>query len=117
MNIFRFPRTAEAVRSHIRGRVPQSLRFGAAAAIFTLAFGLSLPAMARAPVATANAEIARCIRSAAHGKPRSEEHTSELQSLMRISYAVFCLEQNKLPREHLYFLQNVTEHDYTSNHN
>src|SRR3546814_7859174 len=25
---------------------------------------------------------------------RSEEHTSELQSLMRISYAVFCLEQN-----------------------
>src|SRR3546814_4532491 len=26
---------------------------------------------------------------------RSEEHTSELQSLMRISYAVFCLEKNK----------------------
>src|SRR3546814_3943598 len=28
---------------------------------------------------------------------RSEEHTSELQSLMRISYAVFCLKQNKSP--------------------
>src|SRR3546814_2679492 len=27
------------------------------------------------------------------GKPRSEEHTSELQSLMRISYAVFCLKK------------------------
>src|SRR3546814_7418761 len=27
------------------------------------------------------------------GAPRSEEHTSELQSLMRISYAVFCLKQ------------------------
>src|SRR3546814_5410133 len=26
---------------------------------------------------------------------RSEEHTSELQSLMRISYAVFCLHKNK----------------------
>src|SRR3546814_9952663 len=26
---------------------------------------------------------------------RSEEHTSELQSLMRISYAVYCLKQNK----------------------
>src|SRR3546814_973784 len=26
---------------------------------------------------------------------RSEEHTSELQSLMRISYAVFCLEKNR----------------------
>src|SRR3546814_10530872 len=27
---------------------------------------------------------------------RSEEHTSELQSLLRISYAVFCLKKNKL---------------------
>src|SRR3546814_2793307 len=27
-------------------------------------------------------------------RPRSEEHTSELQSLMRISYAVFCLKKN-----------------------
>src|SRR3546814_5769327 len=29
------------------------------------------------------------------GKNRSEEHTSELQSLMRISYAVFCLKKKK----------------------
>src|SRR3546814_9874204 len=29
---------------------------------------------------------------------RSEEHTSELQSLMRRSYAVFCLKKKKLPR-------------------
>src|SRR3546814_4712390 len=29
----------------------------------------------------------------AHGETRSEEHTSELQSLMRISYAVFCLKK------------------------
>src|SRR3546814_1693051 len=29
------------------------------------------------------------------GPPRSEEHTSELQSLMRISYAVFCLKKKK----------------------
>src|SRR3546814_8420717 len=28
-------------------------------------------------------------------RPRSEEHTSELQSLMRISYAVFCLQKKK----------------------
>src|SRR3546814_1938647 len=28
-----------------------------------------------------------------HTKDRSEEHTSELQSLMRISYAVFCLKK------------------------
>src|SRR3546814_3290870 len=33
---------------------------------------------------------------------RSEEHTSELQSLMRISYAVFCLKKkkNKMEQEH-----------------
>src|SRR3546814_3020479 len=30
------------------------------------------------------------------GDGRSEEHTSELQSLMRISYAVFCLKKKKL---------------------
>src|SRR3546814_4855347 len=30
------------------------------------------------------------------GRPTSEEHTSELQSLMRISYAVFCLKQKTI---------------------
>src|SRR3546814_8865955 len=30
---------------------------------------------------------------------RSEEHTSELQSLMRISYAVFCLKKKKTPKK------------------
>src|SRR3546814_10441479 len=32
--------------------------------------------------------------------PRSEEHKSELQSLMRISYAVFCLKKQKHKTEH-----------------
>src|SRR3546814_8503613 len=31
---------------------------------------------------------------------RSEEHTSELQSLMRISYAVFCLKKKKNTKQH-----------------
>src|SRR3546814_3832386 len=31
---------------------------------------------------------------------RSEEHTSELQSLMRISYAVFCLKKTKTKHSH-----------------
>src|SRR3546814_3361301 len=34
-------------------------------------------------------------RSAGRPRRRSEEHTSELQSLMRISYAVFCLKKKK----------------------
>src|SRR3546814_3855952 len=33
-------------------------------------------------------------------RTRSEEHTSELQSLMRISYAVFCLKKKKHTTEH-----------------
>src|SRR3546814_2936085 len=43
----------------------------------------------------------RCCRNGAWPGPimRSEEHTSELQSLMRISYAVFCLKK-KNKHEH-----------------
>src|SRR3546814_1452294 len=35
------------------------------------------------------------VRTPALRRDRSEEHTSELQSLMRISYAVFCLKKKK----------------------
>src|SRR3546814_3524884 len=35
-------------------------------------------------------------------RQRSEEHTSELQSLMRISYAVFCLQKKNITYIHLY---------------
>src|SRR3546814_7080173 len=45
--------------------------------------------------------VARQVR---HDLGRSEEHTSELQSLMRISYAVFCLKTKKkttLPRNNI----------------
>src|SRR3546814_2173136 len=37
--------------------------------------------------------------AARYTNPRSEEHTSELQSLMRISYAVFCLKKTNVPNE------------------
>src|SRR3546814_9183992 len=39
---------------------------------------------------------------------RSEEHTSELQSLMRISYAVFCLKKKKEYKK----IQNTTNQHY-----
>src|SRR3546814_2630427 len=48
--------------------------------------------------------IILCLGSLAHGAvlttlgARSEEHTSELQSLMRISYAVFCLKKTNTKR-------------------
>src|SRR3546814_9948695 len=43
---------------------------------------------------------------------RSEEHTSELQSLMRISYAVFCLQQKINTASHHHTTQGPT---YTEN--
>src|SRR3546814_8363475 len=39
-------------------------------------------------------------RDRRHGRCRSEEHTSELQSLMRISYAVFCLKKTTVRTKH-----------------
>src|SRR3546814_10732705 len=41
-------------------------------------------------------------------KGRSEEHTSELQSLMRISYAVFCLKQKKTTHNNM--TPHITPH-------
>src|SRR3546814_6511548 len=38
---------------------------------------------------------------------RSEEHTSELQSLMRISYAVFCLKKKKKTKKKLNYTQEL----------
>src|SRR3546814_5959226 len=40
---------------------------------------------------------------------RSEEHTSELQSLMRISYAVFCLKKKKITPQKI-TLQSIINH-------
>src|SRR3546814_3833035 len=42
--------------------------------------------------------------SSTESRLRSEEHTSELQSLMRISYAVFCLKK-KTPNYHPFFIK------------
>src|SRR3546814_1092313 len=44
---------------------------------------------------------------------RSEEHTSELQSLMRISYAVFCLKKKKTNLNTTTTLEHVTRHRIT----
>src|SRR3546814_6648698 len=50
---------------------------------------------------TSDAAIQHVHRWLGGGPPRSEEHTSELQSLMRISYAVFCLQKKKKPKQEL----------------
>src|SRR6058998_4428267 len=47
------------------------------------------------PISRAAWRFRRRGRCAAHECARSEEHTSELQSLITISYAVFCLKKKK----------------------
>src|SRR3546814_3766337 len=47
-----------------------------------------------------SATLAAYLRQLHNDIKRSEEHTSELQSLMRISYAAFCLKKKK-PRHHI----------------
>src|SRR3546814_7862324 len=53
------------------------------------------------PLLDANGPPAQIVVCARRGcrSARSEEHTSELQSLMRISYAVFCLKKKKLSKK------------------
>src|SRR3546814_1788234 len=47
---------------------------------------------------------------------RSEEHTSELQSLMRISYAVFCLKKKKKHKKHDNTDRNKQMHEHDNTH-
>src|SRR3546814_61454 len=54
----------------------------------TAEFKITVTEVAEAVLPEVNAEFAKSL-----GQARSEEHTVELQSLMRISYAVFCLTQ------------------------
>src|SRR3546814_5546772 len=46
-----------------------------------------------------------------HFRIRSEEHTSELQSLMRISYAVFCLKKKKITLTKQRYNYQLSEHE------
>src|SRR3546814_4141422 len=61
----------------------------------------------RAPASGDGFELVKIAHRRSHASipHRSEEHTSELQSLMRISYAVFCLQKKK----------EITKHQHTIN--
>src|SRR3546814_1920953 len=71
---------------------PRSALWLGAVALTLALVGADVP-RTRAPAAALAATAVRVEPIEARG--RSEEHTSELQSLMRISYAVFCLKKKK----------------------
>src|SRR3546814_1266203 len=89
---------------HIAEHVEASMNLGRITGMDGLYFGVSraLPLIAALERSAICLTIAAAMRSA-----RSEEHTSELQSLMRISYAVFCLKKKK----------TYTAYTQTDNHN
>src|SRR3546814_4034459 len=90
----RSPRSAWVISPVRKRKVRMSLTIG----------GLAMPAP---PIADDHQNVARRLgdherqqRGVGDLPARSEEHTSELQSLMRTSYAVFCLKKkNKLYRD------------------
>src|SRR3546814_6562580 len=103
-------------RMRVTLRASESVRIPASTALAPI----STPAVSRAVrqegrgTCSRDADVAR-VRSCGFGsassttKSRSEEHTSELQSLMRISYAVFCLKKHKISN-HLPLINNYNNH-------
>src|SRR3546814_9241650 len=108
-----FPYTT-LFRSHLRealGELRLGGRFGLAdaAVLVDVEFHHAVAAMAAVVRAVAMPQlVAR--------QPRSEEHTSELQSLMRISYAVFCLKKkNKSQKQQCQYYILMSVHSMYSN--
>src|SRR3546814_10682185 len=102
--------TPPSAGDHCRLTAPRALRLHGAVATRggrvsrrTLARWILRPVRARARGAAGQwfkIETNSTLRTVPAGATwRSEEHTSELQSLMRISYAVFCLKKKTEPRE------------------
>src|SRR3546814_7975255 len=94
--LFVYPRRSLAIPNAIILRGTLSLIFQLPCGTRTRRFS---SALVRGPVGAGFPPVRssdRLIRSAQgpHQQARSEEHTSELQSLMRIPYAVFCLKTN-----------------------
>src|SRR3546814_7563395 len=65
---------------------------------------LPTPGQNRAPVPTTSPPFST---RASPMQTRSEEHTSELQSLMRISYAVFCLKKKNIKKKQRDICQKI----------
>src|SRR3546814_5506061 len=72
------------------------------------------PDRGAASIFPAAARANRGIFYAAAGHLRSEEHTSELQSLMRISYAVFCLKKKNTEKNRQQYDHGASTHIETA---
>src|SRR3546814_2539280 len=111
------PTTAEADTRRVVGEILDSIRDGGEAQVRRYAAELDrwqgeivvspdaiaaaaakVPARLKEDIAFAYARVRDFAQRQRDSVTRSEEHTSELQSLMRISYAVFCLKKKTTQR-------------------
>src|SRR3546814_6956238 len=67
---------------------------------------------------TSGIAASHCVSASrpSHASERSEEHTSELQSLMRSSYAVFCLKKKKKQSKHTHKQQTKVKIEISISH-
>src|SRR3546814_470193 len=78
------------------------VQYGAMGLAFAWAFGI--PLLTLATIRVAGSAMGLSFADIKQAVLRSEEHTSELQSLMRISYAVFCLKKkNTIRTRNIYY--------------
>src|SRR3546814_1244866 len=83
----------EAALAHITSRNDLSIVVGYAGTGKSAMLGVARDEWERAGYTVRGAALSGIAAEGLEGGSRSEEHTSELQSLMRISYAVFCLKK------------------------
>src|SRR3546814_2075674 len=76
-------------------------------ALEKIAFAVAVEANRVTPLTVTSVMCLILLGMAPRGAMRSEEHTSELQSLMRISYAVFCLKKKISLTFHINFLVHI----------
>src|SRR3546814_5380247 len=102
---------------------PYTTLFRSLLALMKLKVWLPNRCMLRKPVGMPRSLMTMVIWCRASGRPvqnsqlfcpRSEEHTSELQSLMRISYAVFCLKKKTHDKNSEHEHETSRRLDYTS---
>src|SRR3546814_6081651 len=99
---------------------PHGDQWSVAPAGFRCAGLAAMPSSGRSPLTTSHARTGASGSSVVPATMRSEEHTSELQSLMRISYAVFCLKKKSYLCNHYlsnFLSTNIFTHyiiDYTT---
>src|SRR3546814_5178951 len=63
---------------------------------------VAVPSQTRSSAIASHESLKNSTRTCSSRSDRSEEHTSELQSLMRISYAVFCLKKKNQTKQSTY---------------